>query len=795
MTILRDTRHGIRLLVARPGFTVTAAATIALAIAGNTIVFALIWGILLAPLPLPHPDRLVRIEERHATGISNVTGATFVDVRAAATTFDAVAGFRMGPVAIGSDDREAVQAVATTITRDYFRVLGVRPVAGRLAADEDFLAGSDPAVFISRAVWQRVFAGDPRAIGRSVRIGGTPRTLVGIADVPASAPGSADVWVPYPEGGPLMTSRRTRLLTVIGRLRPDVTGARASAELDAVAATIARTSADAGAGFGLRITPLRERVVQAVRTSLLVLWGAVAVLLVIAFANVAGLLLMEGSLRGRELSLRSALGAPRAALIRQLAIEAAMLGAIGGTAGALLGTWGVTALRGVLPPSLPRVSDVHAEPWLIVFGIALSVIASLIFGLIPAIRSSSRDAAAALRSREDTPAGSGLRTVLVGAEVALTVVLLFGAALLGRSLLAVSQVRLGFDTGVVTVDLSLPGAKYRGAAAHAQFYGEAVDRLAATPGFERLAVTGALPLTPTAATTVIAQDGVPDHDAVPDVITATPGLFDALRIPIVRGRAITSADRAGSRPVAVVNETAARTMWPAGIDPIGRTIEMRDWGSPYVATVVGVAGDVRQAGPDQPVRAAVYYPLEQFPQTTLVQTIVARTGLPSESALAAIRSVVRAMDPSQPIGTALPMHARVDAALAPRRFNLFLLGAFAATALALAGVGVYGIVAFALAARRRELAIRIALGAPPVAILRLAAMRGAGPVAAGAVTGAAASWLVAAAMQSLVFGVPPRDPVSVLAAAALVLAAGLAAVAGPARRALRVDPATSFRST
>jgi hypothetical protein len=308
-------------------------------------------------------------------------------------------------------------------------------------------------------------------------------------------------------------------------------------------------------------------------------------------------------------------------------------------------------------------------------------------------------------------------------------------------------------------------------------------------------VTGALPLTPTAATTMIPQDGITDQDAVPDVITVTPGLFRALRLRLVRGRSIEDADRAGALPVAVINETAARTLWPAGVDPIGRTLEMRDWGQPYLATVVGIAADVRQAGPDQAVRPAVYYPMRQFPHTTLTQTIVVRSSAAPERTLAAIRAVVRDLDPSQPIGAALPMDARIADTLAPRRFNLWLLAAFASTALLLAAVGVYGIVAFALAARTREIAIRIALGAPPKSILLLAVTRGLGPIAAGALAGAAASWIVAAGMRSLVFGVPARDVVSLAAAAGLVGSAGLAAIVGPALRALRVDPATSFRST
>jgi predicted permease len=503
---------------------------------------------------------------------------------------------------------------------------------------------------------------------------------------------------------------------------------------------------------------------------------------------------MEGSVRERELTVRTALGAPRGALVRLHAVEAALVGLIGGLAGALLGAWGLTILRTVLPPSLPRVSDVRVDAVLIGAGVMLAVVATLAFGLLPAARASRRDAAAALRNRESPGNGSRLRDVLVAGEVALTLVLLFGAALLGRSLWAAAHTPMGFDADtVVTVDLSLPGARYGDTAAHARFYAAVIERLASVPGVDSAGVTGALPLTPTAATTMVAQDGPDDQQPVADVVTASPGFFTAFRLRLVRGRMFSADDRPGAPPVAVINETAARTMWPAGADPIGRTLEMRDWGPPYRATVVGVVADVKQAGADRATRAAVYYPLVQFPQTTLTQTIVVRSNAAVSDTVASVRAAVRGIDPQQPLGVTAPMRERMSAALAPRRFDLILLGAFGMAALLLAAVGVYGIVAFAMAARAREIGIRIALGAAPIVIVRLAAGKGATPIAAGIAAGAAASWLGATAVGSLLYGVAPRDAISLLTAAALIGATGIAAIAGPAIKALRIDPAISFR--
>ena len=618
--------------------------------------------------------------------------------------------------------------------------------------------------------------------------------MAGVIDVPASIPGAADAWLPQPDSAAVLSNRRARLLTVIGRLRPGVTSAGASAELASIAADIVREAPQAGLDMSLRATPLRDRLVQPVRASLLLLWGAVGVLTLIAFSNVANLLLMEGSVRERELAVRAAIGAPRAALVRQLAIEAAVAGALGGAAGAMLGAAGLVMFRGTLPASLPRVSDVYVDPWLIAASVLLSIVASVGFGLFPAIRASRRDAAAALRARETTSAGSRLRDILVAAEVALTMVLLFGAALLGRSLLAAARVPMGFDpSGIAAVDVSLPSARYDDAAAHERFYAAVLDRLSSFDSVESAAVTGALPLSPTAATTMVAQDGPDDQQPVPDIITATPGFFSTLRIPVRRGRAFTASDRDGAAPVALVNETAARTMWPAGVDPVGRSIEMRDWDEPYRATVVGVVGDVHQAGGDRDTRAAVYYPLAQFPHGTLTQSIVVRPRQGWAGATGAIRDVVRAIDPNQPLGSTLPMEDRISSALAPRRFNLVLLGAFACAALLLAGVGIYGIVAFAMAARTREIGIRVALGAAPRQVVWLAISRGLTPIAAGVGAGSAAAWLTAAALGSLVFGIGPRDGVSLALAGASIACAAVAAIAGPALRALRVDPAISFR--
>ena len=773
-------------------FTLIVIATIAVPIAANTLVYAVVRAVLLDPLPLPQPDALVRIEQLHTTGTYNLTAATFVDVRARSRSLSVAAACRTSPATL-STGAQAMQAMATSMTSDYAHVLGIRPLAGRLPAEQDFAGTGAPVVFLSAALWSRLFGSDPSAIGRSLLVNAVPRTIAGALDVPASAPGAADVWLPYGSSAPMFRNRRAQLYTTIARLQPNVTVTAANAELNAIARRIRSEAPDAGADLAFIVTSLKARMAAPVRGALIALWAAVGLLLLIAAANVANLLSMERAGRARELSIRAALGASRGRLVRQLAGETAVLAFAGGAVGAVLGAAGVRAIAPLLPVTLPRTSEMTADPRLIVYGLALSVTTIMTFGIWPAIAASRRDATATLRAR-DAGETSRLRDVFVAAQVAMTLALLAGAALLGRSFSAAARVPLGFDPDrVVTADVSLPGGRYPTADAHTRFHEAILEQLARARDLAHVGVTGALPLSPTAATTMMAQDGRPDGAGDADVVTASPAMFAALRIPLVRGRLFNDGDRRGAQPVAVVNESAARRLWTVEIDPVGRTIEMRDWGAPYAATVIGVVGDVHQSGPDEAADPIVYYPFAQFPETTLSETIVAVTSAPIGQAMDEIRSAIARVDRDQPVGRAAMMDDRIAAALAPRRFNFLVLGAFAAAALALAGIGIYGTVAFAMAARTREIGVRVALGAAPRSIIWLVLRRGAGPVVAGVLGGAAASFVVARALAGLLFGVPPRDPASLGSAALLIVVCAAVAIAPAARRAVRLDPIAALR--
>lgn len=482
--------------------------------------------------------------------------------------------------------------------------------------------------------------------------------------------------------------------------------------------------------------------------------------------------------------------------MRQLATETLLLGAIGGALGTILGAWAVPALRAVLPASLPRAASLAIDVPVLAFGIAASIVATVLFGLAPALRASARRPVDALRDRTGASGAQGrLRGVLVAVEVALTVVLLAGAGLLARSFYSVLMVSPGFDPAqVLTLSISPLAGRYPSAREQGAFYAQVIERLAAVPGVRAAAVTGALPLTGVPTTTMIPDRTVSRDNLSADVVTVSPGYFSALRIPVLRGRAFTDQDRDGAQPVMLISEAAARRFWPDGTDPIGHTITMTDWGAPYPAQVVGIVGDVHQNGLETDVMPAAYYPITQFPEATLSHTLVARTdGDPAQLATVA-REQVWAVDREQPIAAVRPLEEIMAAAVAARRFNLVLIGAFAASALLLAALGVYGIVAFAVGQRTREIGVRLALGARRLDIVRVAATQAVIPIGGGLLAGIAAALAAARSVRGLLFGVPANDPVTLAAVLGVVtLMAALAAVP-PVRRALGIDPVIALRS-
>ena len=793
-TLLLDVRYALRMLWKHKAFTASALATIGLAIGANTAIFTLVSSVLLQPLPLHRPERVVRVEERHAAASLNLTGANFVDLKARSRSLVSVAAYRLNSPGLSAGDAPE-QVIAAEVSPDYFTVLGLPAAQGRVFGPADSAAGSSPTVVLSDGIAQRHFGDRSRALGRVVLVNAVPTEVIGVMPPGAFAPGSPQIWIPHSSASPLLRNRRAHLFTVIARLRDDVTIAAAAEEVAVVASQIQADTGDQDAGLNLAITPLQQRMTEAIRPALLMLWAAVGLVLVIAAANIANLLLMQGASRSRELSIRAALGAPRIRLLRQFATEALLLGLTGGAIGTMLGVWSIPALRNVLPATLPRTSEISVTPSVILFGLALSLVTALVFGAAPAMRASIRAPVDDLRDRHgETRGQSRLRAAFVTAQVGVTVILLTLAVLLGRSFLSVTRVQLGFDTsGVVAFDLTLPSARYRGAAAQGEFLGRVADAMRSIPGVREAAATGALPMTGTARTTMVPEGSSARESLYADIITASPGLFPALRIPLKRGRLFTDADSRTGAPVLILSETAVKRYWPDGTDPLGLSVTMREWGDPYAARVIGIVGDVRQSGPETDPAPAAYYPVAQFPETLLRHSIVIRTDGDPLSVVPAARDLVARLDREQPVASIRTLDQLLATAVAQRRFNLMLLAGFSATALALAALGLYGIVAFAVGQRSREIGLRVALGARPFDVARLVLTHGVAPIASGLGLGSAAAFLASRAIEAQFFGVSAADATTMTFVLAVVTATGALACAAPARRALRIDPAVTLR--
>jgi putative ABC transport system permease protein len=792
--LLLDIRYTLRLWSKQQTFTVAAVATIAMAIAAHTAIFSIVHAVLLKPLDLPDPSRVVRIEEQHQGRRLNLTGATFVDLRERIRQLGAVAEYRIRSVGLYAEGTPE-QLTAADVSADYFTVLGVQPRRGRWFRSEDFGAGTEATVIISDGLWRRSFGGN-EAVGHVVVIDAVPVRIVGVAPAGLFAPGNPDVWLPEDASSTLRRNRRAHLFTTIGRLTTTASLESMQTELATVAQGTERDSGGVDGAITLLAKPLQARMVEPVRPALIMLWSAVGLVLLIAAANVANLLLMQGVSRTREWSIRAALGASRSRIGRQIVTECVLLACGGGFLGTILGWWSLPAVRAALPSSIPRVADLSPDLPTLLFGILLSAVMAALVGFAPAMRGSMRHPMEVLRGRTHAAGARSLaRSLLVVAEVALTVMLLSGAALLARSLWMILQVQPGYNTsGVVTFRLSLPSATYPDASAHNAFYSRVLERIAALPGVAAAGVTGALPLTGTPATTMEPEQGPASEQFSADVLTASPGFFAALQIPLRQGRLFGPADAKGAQPVAIINQAAARRFWPDVTSPLGQHLTMKDWGEPYRAEVVGIVQDVHQAGADADVTPAVYYPLAQFPETTLSEAIVVRTIGDLQQTISAVRSQVSDVDPRQPIALVRTMDDIAAASIAERRFNLSVIGLFALGGVFLSALGIYGIVAFAVAERAQEFGVRIALGARRSDLVRLVAMHGARPVAVGLLVGLAGAVFASRLLVTLLFSVRPTDALTLIAVTITIVVVTVLACAGPVRRAMRVDPIVAIRA-
>ena len=799
-TLRQDLRYAVRSLGRSPGFAFAAIATLAIGIGANTAIFSVVHGVLLRPLPFAESERLVGVWGHHVTiGRETASLPDFLDWRRQSRAVEDMAAFANTRYNLaGEGEPEVVRGVVATA--NLLPLLGVAPAAGRGFTAGEERSGAARVVMLSDGFWRRRFGGRPDVLGRTLSLSGVPHTVVGIAPPAVRLQQEVDVWTPLVTDTTL--GRRNDFLSVIGRLREGVTLTQAQEELSTIARRLAAEYPASNAGWGVELVGLQEQMVGGIRPALLVFMGAVALVLLIACANVANLMLARVTAREREVTIRTALGASRARLARQLLTESAVLALAGGTAGLLLAAWGVQALRAVGPGTIPRSQEVAIDPVALGFAVGLSLVTGLLFGLLPALRVLRRDPHEGLqRSSRASTGASGVRTTrgaLVLAEVALAFMLLIGATLLLRSFDRLQRVNPGFvGQGVLTARLSFPRNSYADPEQRLAFGDRLVERLRATPGVSAAALVSDPPLSGSVPYWAFAVEGVepPAPEVVQDavVFTASPGYFETVGIPLLAGRLLTDADHGDAPPVAVVSQALARRYWPDR-SPLGARITFgnpADTASTWL-TVVGVVGDVRQESLAEPAYPQVYLP---FAQLSVRSVVILARGLSEPLALLpALKAAVAELDPGLPLSEVATLDQITTATLARPRVNAALLGGFALVALALAAVGIYGVITYGVIQRSRELGIRMALGAGSDQLLRLVVRQGMGPVLAGVALGAAGALAGGRVLRSLLFGVGAADPLTYALVTGFLLAVALTASYLPARRAARADPMVALRN-
>ena len=795
----QDLRYGGRQLAKSPGFTLIAVLTLALGIGATTAIFSVVYGAVIRPLPWTEPERLVRVFFVSPEGekMGAFSAPNFVDLRAQSKTLSGVAAVTGTTLNLSGDGSEPERLPGARVSANYFEVMGMRPLAGRtFAPGEDQLKAQRVAV-ISEELWRRRFGGDPGTIGRTLTLNGEPYTVVGILARGSQLPSGADAWVPMVFTPNDLDRRGAVWFAAMARLAPGATLERAAAEGSVIARRLAEQYPEANAGYmeGMTFEPLQEHLIGSSRKPLLILMAAVACVLLIACVNVANLLLVRAASRQGEIVIRSALGAGRSRIVRQLLTESVVLALAGGAAGVALAWWATRALVKLAPAGVPRLEELGIDSTALLFAVGISLLTGVLFGLAPALQTSRTDLSAALREGtrgSKGKAGTRARSVLVVAEMALAVVLLAGAGLLIRSFAQLQGVQTGFDEeGVVTFNLELPAAKYSDEEKLRAFTAALMERMRQLPGVEAAGATvSGLPFDGGQDVLSFSIEGRPPAPPGKEdsmvVGTATPDYFKTLGIPVVRGRAFTPQDRAGAPGAMVINEAAARRYFP-NQNPLGQRVTVGD----QTSEIVGVVADFKQDELEREADPQMFVPYDQLPWESLA--VVLRSDQGAQTLAQAIRTQIRELDPDLPIYGLQPMEELVAEATAPSRFYMLLLGGFAFISLVLAAVGIYGVIAYAVRQRTQEIGIRLALGATGDRVLRMVIGQGLALAGVGALVGLLGAFVATRGMQSLLFEVSASDP-TIYVGVALVLVA-VAAVASylPARRAARTDPQLVLR--
>jgi putative ABC transport system permease protein len=800
---VRDLRFAARMLLSRPGFTVLAVVCLALGIGASAAIFSVVNGVLLKPLPFPHSEQLFSYgTSRGKIERGPLSAPDFVDLRSQSTRAD-LAVFSEQSYTLRNNE-SAVQLSGAGISSNLFRVLGVTPLLGRGPSLEEELPKRGTVVVISYGAWQRLFNGDPKIIDRQVRIDARDYTVIGVMPKGFSYPiensGDADAWVPLTLAGDstFADERGSHYLRGVGRLKPGVSLALAGSELRALSMRLAEQYPGTNRDRLANVKDLQESIVTGSRSSLLLLAGAVCCLLLIACANVANLMLARATLRSKEVAVRTAIGASRLVILRQVLTESVLLAAVGGIAGLLLAVWGTDLLLRLAPSALPRVHDITLDWRVLAFTTVLTIGTGLLFGFMPAIQLSSSDLNGTLKEggRSVTGAGGGNRTrsMLVITEVALSLILLAGAGLLSATLLRLQKVDPGFDsTNVLTAETSLPDSKYKTDAQQTAFYDLVLEKVRAIPGVIDVAGVSILPLSGNTMMISLALEGEPRGKGIPtlhgemlDVVT--PNFFSVMKIPLKAGR-LFAAQEDSTPLVVLVNEALARKYWP-GQSAVGKRISV-GYNSDSLREVVGVVGDVHRAALNEEPAPAIYLPHHQAAYPAL--TLLVRTRDNATNVPAALVRQLAALDPDQTLGNIRPMRTVLASSLARQRFSASLLGIFAMIALALSAVGIFGVMTAMVTQRTRELAVRLALGAHPRKVLQLVLSHGATLAGIGIAIGLFGAFALSRVVAGMLYNVAATDPLTLLSVSLLLAAVALLACYIPARRATRLDPIITLR--
>ena len=802
-TLMADVRYALRVLWRAPSFAAAVVAVLALGIGANTAIFSIVNAVLLRPLPFDEPDRIVRLfhipPQDAFPGIPRfpVSPANFYDWKRDATLFDSMAIYRFRQFRL-TGGAAAQPLLAVAVGADFFHVLRAQPALGRVFLPEEDQPGRSRVVILSDRFWKAHFNGASDVVNRTLTLDGEAYTVVGVMPAAFSVASfgatARDVWVPLAYTDAARAVRENHNAQVVARLAPGADLSQADSELRVISARLEREFPKENAGWGSTVVPLQEVIVGDIRMSLVMLLGAVALVLLIACANVGNLLFTRALSRRKELAIRAALGAGRARVFQQLLVEAVLLSIAGGAAGLLLADTALNAAAALLTTQLPRAEEISIDARVLLFAAGASIFTGILAGVLPAFRAGRSELTDALKEggRNDGAVGIRTRRGLIVCEVALSLVLLMGAAVMLRSLLALRSVDAGFEPrNVLTMRVSLPETRYRTAPQISGFFDTTLQRIRALPGVQAAGAIDDLPLQGGSVQPIVLEgrpELLPRDQPTVEVRKITPGYFGAMHIPVLQGRDAADSDV----EVLLVSRSAAKLLWGED-DPVGRRVMLPLQSRTVLKHVIGIVGDVKQGDLSTAAAPTVYEYTQPRARGWSSLSIVMRTSVPPSSLAQAASGVVRAIDPEQPVEDVRPMEELVAETLGPQRFSALLLGGFAAVALALASVGIYSVLSYIVSGRSREIGIRTALGAQTSDVLRLIVREGMTPALIGIAAGTLAAFGSAVILQRLVFGVSATDPLMLAAVAATLAFVALLASLLPAYRAARIDPLRVLR--